>query len=110
MKKYTGLFLLALMLGRSGDDDSTPTPTPPVEEENPVAMADQLSAVQNDSYTFNRAMLLENDELVDNAIITSIDTETEATGEPSSSTVIVIVAVEQLGVSSSSHKVYVKVS
>ena len=47
MKKYTGLFLLALMLGCSGDDDSTPTPTPPVEEENPVATADELSAVQN---------------------------------------------------------------
>jgi len=80
MKKYTGLFLLALMLGCSGDDDSTPTPTPPVEEENPVATADELSAVQNETYTFNRGMLLENDELVDNAIITSIDTETEAGG------------------------------
>ncbi|WP_300433877.1 Ig-like domain-containing protein [Christiangramia sp.] len=80
MKKYISLFLLVVILACSGEDDSVSNPTPPVIDENPVAKADELSAVENEAYTFNRSKLLENDEIVDNAIITSIDSETEAGG------------------------------
>lgn len=80
MKKYISLFLLVVILACSGEDDSVSNPTPPVTDENPVAKADELSAVENEAYTFNRSKLLENDEIVDNAIITSIDSETEAGG------------------------------
>jgi endonuclease I len=80
MKKLTYLFLFLLILACSTEDDSGTSPQPPLAEENPVAEDDNLAAVQNEAFNFNRSALLENDELVDNSLITSIDAETQEGG------------------------------
>ncbi len=80
MKKLTYLFLFSLILACSTEDDSGTEPQPPVTEENPVAEDDNLAAVQNEAFSFNRSALLENDELVDNSLITAIDAETQEGG------------------------------
>jgi len=80
MKNYYYLFLFVLIAACSSEDDTITEPTKPVEEKNPVAVADELSATENEEFTFNRTVLLGNDDLVDNAVLVSIDSETEQGG------------------------------
>lgn len=79
MKKLTYLFLFVLIAACSNEDEPG-TPQTPVEKPNPVAVADEIAAIQNQPTTFNKSVLLENDELKDNAILTSIDSETSKGG------------------------------
>ncbi len=79
MKKFFYLLLSLLILGCSAEDSPKPQPQPQPDE-NPVANADKLNAVENEDYTFESAILLENDELVDNSRITGFDTETTEGG------------------------------
>lgn len=79
MRKFFYLVLTVFILGCSSED--TPEPQPqPQPDENPVAKADKLNAVENEDYTFESSILLENDELVDNSRITGFDTETTEGG------------------------------
>lgn len=80
MKKLIYLFLFLIIAACSTDDDSGTEPGPEPVEKNPEAVADELAAVQDEALTFNRAALLENDNLLDNAILVDIDAETEAGG------------------------------
>ncbi|AVR47352.1 endonuclease I [Christiangramia fulva] len=69
--------LFFLMACSSEDTPGQPKPTP---DPDPVAKADKLSAVENEEYTFQSSILLENDEIVDNARIKDFDNETTAGG------------------------------
>ncbi|MCP9199434.1 Ig-like domain-containing protein [Gramella sp. GC03-9] len=80
MKKLTYLFLCLLILACSAEDEPGTDPGPPVAKKDPTAQDDELTAVENEAYIFNRAVLLENDELIDNAIIVSVDAETQEGG------------------------------
>lgn len=75
MKKLSYLFSFALLLACSTDEDPAPDPTPPVAEENPVATDDSFDGVENEVLIINTVDLLDNDETVDGARITQIDSE-----------------------------------
>jgi endonuclease I len=68
-----------LMLGCSTDDGGGTKPNPPSEVEMPVAVDDQFTGAENEELIL--AGMLDNDELVDNARISSVDTETEKGGD-----------------------------
>lgn len=79
MRKLFYLLLTVFILGCSSED--TPEPQPqPQPDENPVAKPDKLNAVENEDYTFESSILLENDALIDNSRITGFDTETTEGG------------------------------
>jgi endonuclease I len=80
MKKIVYLFLIVLVAGCSTEEDQGTKPPNPTPDGNPVAVADELSAAENIAFTFNRSSLLDNDELVDGAILFSIDLDTEQGG------------------------------
>ena len=79
MKRFLYLALAVFTLGCSTEEE--PAPSPGNEKEMPVAKADNLTAVENEEYTFEKSVLLENDTRVDNARITDFDTETVEGGE-----------------------------
>lgn len=79
MKNYLYLAAVILFLGCSTEED--PAPQPGNEKEMPVAKADNLTAVENEEFTFEKSVLLENDTRVDNARITDFDTQTTEGGE-----------------------------
>ncbi|GAB2761453.1 hypothetical protein GCM10010465_02400 [Actinomadura fibrosa] len=67
------------MLGCStGDDGVDPNPNPPAGKQMPVAVDDQFTGAENEDLVLSG--MLNNDELVDNARITSVDTESEKGG------------------------------
>ncbi|MAM19601.1 MAG: Ig-like domain-containing protein [Christiangramia sp.] len=79
MKKFFYLFAFIIIAGCSKEDSPSPTPTPEPDKD-PVANADALSAVQDEPYTFEDDILLDNDDIVDNARIFDFDTETTEGG------------------------------
>ncbi|MEO2063380.1 MAG: Ig-like domain-containing protein [Christiangramia sp.] len=79
MKKFFYLFAFIIIAGCSKEDNPSPTPTPEPDKD-PVANADALSAVQDEPYTFEDDILLDNDDIVDNARIFDLDTETTEGG------------------------------
>lgn len=79
MKKFTYLLLALFVLGCSTEDKPEPQPQPQPEA-NPVAKADALTAVENEDYTFESKILLENDEIVEKSRITGFDTKTAKGG------------------------------
>lgn len=79
MKKLMFLASLLIMAGCSeADDGGNPNPNPPSEMEMPVAVDDQFKGAENEELILSG--LLDNDELVDNARITSVETETDEGG------------------------------
>mgnify|MGYP001194939174 FL=1 len=80
MKKLYYLFLFILIAACSSEDDGASEPKEPQEEKNPVAVADEIAASENEELTFNRALLLDNDDLIENAILVDIDSETAEGG------------------------------
>ncbi len=80
MKKLMFLAASLIILGCStGDDGVEPKPKPPVAEEMPVAVDDQFTGAENQELILSG--MIDNDELVDNARISSVDTSTEEGGE-----------------------------
>lgn len=79
MKKFTYLLLALFVLGCSTEDKPEPQPQPQPAA-SPVAKADALTAVENEDYTFESKILLENDEIVEKSRITGFDTETAKGG------------------------------
>ena len=57
MKKLYYLFLFILIAACSSEDDGASEPKEPQEEKNPVAVADEIAASENEELTFNRALL-----------------------------------------------------
>lgn len=80
MKKLNYLFLFLLIAACSTEEDPGTPSQPPAEKLNPVAVADEIAAIENQPTTFDRAELLDNDDLKDNAILTAIDAETSEGG------------------------------
>lgn len=77
-----GLFFLFILVGlmSCSTDDSGSQPNPePQPKENPVAVNDSRTAVENENTILRN--LTENDVVVDNARIKSVDTETSQGGE-----------------------------
>ncbi|WBL22516.1 Ig-like domain-containing protein [Zunongwangia sp. HRR-M8] len=81
MKKNILLaFILGnFFLGCSSDDSSQDNPVNP-QEDDPIAVDDELRTIENVEVTFDTDDLLQNDEVVDNARIFSIDTESSEDG------------------------------
>ncbi len=76
------LFLAVSVLTILGCSTDSPEPTPkPDPVVNPVAADDAFSVSENETYIFDSDILLENDDIVDNARITDFDAETTQGGE-----------------------------
>ncbi|UAB85414.1 endonuclease [Zunongwangia sp. SCSIO 43204] len=74
-KNFFFAFLLgSFFLGCSSDDSAPEEPEIPVEQE-PVAVDDNFSTIENVEVTLSVDQLLNNDEIVDNARIFSVDEE-----------------------------------
>ncbi|MDN3595763.1 Ig-like domain-containing protein [Zunongwangia endophytica] len=81
MKKNILLaFILGnFILGCSSDDSSQDNPVNP-QADDPIAVDDELRTIENEELTFDTDDLLQNDEVVDNARIFSIDSESSEDG------------------------------
>jgi len=79
-KNFFFAFLLgSFFLGCSSDDGTSNGPNNP-QEENPVAADDNFSTIENVGFVFSADDILENDEIVNNSRIFSIDTESSKGG------------------------------
>ncbi|MFC6857769.1 Ig-like domain-containing protein [Zunongwangia atlantica] len=80
-KNFFFAFLLgSFFLGCSSSDEGTPNEPGNSQEENPVAVDDNFSTIENVEVTFSANDILQNDEIVDNSRIFSIDTESSEGG------------------------------
>ncbi|ADF50558.1 MAG: endonuclease I [Zunongwangia sp.] len=80
-KNFFFAFLLgSFFLGCSSSDEGTPNEPGNPQEENPVAVDDNFSTIENVEVTFSGNDILQNDEIVDKARLFSIDIESSEGG------------------------------